>query len=89
MKCEIGSPGELKKEFDVAGGQVCRLNAALAVINGRAEQVEFAMTNNDGVVDPDGSGTAEKTAPAADGRPCAQVTLQNGRSGNICAAPSR
>lgn len=89
MKCVIGSPGELKKEFDVAGGQVCRLNAALAINVGEAEAVDFTTTGNDGVVDPSGSGTAEKTAPAADGRPCAQVTLQNGRSGNICTAPSR
>lgn len=89
MKCVIGSSGELKKEFDVASPGLCRVNAALAITADGADMVDFRTIGENGAIDPNGSGTAEKTAPSADGSPCAQVTLQNGRSGNICTAPSR
>ena len=89
MKCVIGSPGELKKEFEVANPGICRVTAALAITADGADMVGFTTIGDSGAIDPNGSGTAEKTAPAADGRSCAQVTLQNGRSGNICTAPSR
>ncbi len=87
MKCEIGVAGELKKEFDVAGPQVCRANAVMAVTQEGKPHVSFTTTDA-GVVVGAGTGTATKADAAPDGRACATVSLATGRSANICVGPS-
>lgn len=89
MKCTVGSPGELTKEFDVSSPQACRLAGVLSVTEEGKPKASFTTKNDAGEIDPAGTGVAVKADPSPDGKSCARVTLDNGRSGNICSAPSR
>lgn len=86
MKCTIGVSGEMTKEFEVAGGQLCRINGAIEAQRGK--EVTF-VTSDRGEIVADGTGTASPVGKDDLGRDCAKVALANGKSGNICSSPSR